>query len=266
MGTRLLLDKNLAPALAAAGLNSAAGILRLGGDPAATSVVTKVDLPVEGTVGTFHLKRYRYAGWATAKGLLGRGTFYGTAPEVLEFKNLAFLREKGIPAVRPIAAVSVVEKGLLRAHALLTEHVPDAPDLARRLATPGDPVLADQRLRKRVCELIGRIVHRMHTEAFAHRDLFARNVLVRIDEDGQPALFLCDCRRGGPPSLRWKFQDDLAALDSDLKGRLSRTDRLRILRTYAGPGDLKGWVKDLAARRERILAARASKAGTPAKG
>jgi hypothetical protein len=68
MGTRLHLDKNLAPALAAAGLNNAAGILRLGGDPKATSVVTIVELPVEGTVGKFHLKRYQYAGWATAKG------------------------------------------------------------------------------------------------------------------------------------------------------------------------------------------------------
>jgi len=260
MGTRLHLDKNLAPALAAAGLNNAAGILRLGGDPKATSVVTIVELPVEGTVGKFHLKRYQYAGWATAKGLLGRGTLYGTAPEVLEFKNLAFLREKGVPAVRPIAAVSVSEKGLLKAHALLTEHVPDAPDLARRMDTPGDPVLSDRRLRKRVCELIGRIVHRMHTEAFAHRDLFARNVLVRLDEEGEPVLWLCDCRRGGPPSMRWKFEDDLAALDSDLKGRLSRTDRLRILRAYTGPGDLKTWVKDLAARRERFVAERTKRA------
>jgi len=256
MGTRLLLDKNLAPALAAAGLNSAAGILRLGGDGEATSVVKEVEVPVEGTVGKFHLKLYRYAGWATAKGLLGRGTLYGTAPEILEFKNLAFLREKGVSAVRPIAAVSVVEKGLLKAHALLTEHVPDAPDLARRLATPGDPILVDVRLRRRVCELLGRIIHRMHMEAFAHRDLFARNVLVRIDEDGQPGLWLCDCRRGGPPSLRWKSQDDLATLDSDLKGRLPRADRLRILRTYTGPGNLKGWVKDVAARREALLAAR----------
>ena len=130
MGTRLLLDKTLAPALAAAGVRSAEAILSLGGDPDATSLVTIVELPVEGTSGRFHLKRYRYPSWAKSKGLLGRGTLYGMAPELREFKNLEFLREKGIPAVRPIAATSVTEGFRLVAHALLTEHVDGAIDLA----------------------------------------------------------------------------------------------------------------------------------------
>ncbi|MCC7139308.1 MAG: hypothetical protein IT460_12875 [Planctomycetes bacterium] len=251
MGVRLLLDKALAPALASAGLRSPEAILALGGDPQATSVVTVVDLPVDGTVGRFHLKRYRYASWGTSKGLLGRGTLFGTAPEVAEFKNLAFLREKGVAAVRPVAAVSVTASGRLVAHALLTEHVPDAIDLARRLATPGDPVRDDPAVRRRTCELIGRQVHRMHSEAFAHRDLFPRNVLVRVDEDG-PAVWFCDCRRGGPPSLRWKYVDDLATLDVDLRDRLPRTDRLRVLRAYAGPeGRLAPFAREVVARRRR---------------
>src|SRR5205823_1091899 len=84
VGVRLLLDKMLAPALAAAGIASAPAIFRLGGDPEATSLVTTVDVPVDGTVGRFHLKRYRYPSWAKAKGLLGRGTGWGTAPEIQE--------------------------------------------------------------------------------------------------------------------------------------------------------------------------------------
>jgi hypothetical protein len=255
VAVRLLLDKVLAPALAAAGLNSAAAVLSVGGDPSATSVVTTVDLPVDGTVGRFHLKRYRYPTWKTSKGLLGRGTWWGTAPEMREFKNLAFLREKGVPAVRPVAAASETSRGRLVAHALLTEHVPDAPDLAHRLATPGDPVRDDPHVRRRAADLLGRIVHNMHLEGFVHRDLFARNVLVRVDVGGEPFLWLCDCRRGGPPSLRWKAFDDLATLDSDLNGRLPRSDRLRALRAYAGPeGSLDSWVKDIAAKRDRVLA------------
>jgi tRNA A-37 threonylcarbamoyl transferase component Bud32 len=251
VGVRLLLDKALAPALAAAGLNSAAALFRLGGDPEAESVVTTVDVPVEDTSGRFHLKRYRYPGWGASKGLLGRGTLWGTAPEVREFRNLAFLREKGVAAVRPVAAASETRSLRLVAHALLTEHVTDGIDLARRLETPGDPVREDKTVRRRVAELLGRNVHRMHVEGFVHRDLFSRNVVVRVEEE-TPYLWFCDCRRGGPPSMRRKPLDDLATLDSDLRGRLSRTDRLRALRAYAGSGDLGKLVEKIAARRARL--------------
>jgi hypothetical protein len=252
MGARLLLDKILAPALAAAGLHSPEALLRLGGDPEATSLVAEVELPVEGTVGRFHLKRYRYPDWGKSRGLLGRGTLFGTAPELAEFKNLAFLREKGIPAVRPVAAAAVTSGLRLVAHALLTEHVPDAPDLARRLSTPGDPVAADVGVRHRVAELIGRNIFRMHSEGFVHRDLFARNVLVRVDEDG-PAVWFCDCRRGGPPGMGRKAVDDLASLDGDLKGRWSRAARVRVVRTYAGPGaDIHDFCAEIARRRDAL--------------
>jgi tRNA A-37 threonylcarbamoyl transferase component Bud32 len=259
VGIRLLLDKMLAPALAAAGIASAPAIFKLGGDPEATSVVTLVDLPVDGTAGRFHLKRYRYAGWAKAKGLLGRGTGWGTPPEVQEFKNLAFLREKGVPAVRPVAAASETKGLLLVAHALLTEHVPGAIDLEKRLAAKGDPVRDDPKVRRRTMELIGRHVHRMHSEGFTHRDLYARNVLVRVEES-DPSVVLCDCRRGGPPSMSSKALLDLAVLDADLVGRVPVRDRLRALRAYAGgEGSLRSWVKEIDGLRKKEIATREKK-------
>ena len=261
MGTRLVFDKKLAPALAAAGLRSAGALLALGGDPDATSLVTTVDLALEGTSGRFHLKRYRYPTWAKSKGLLGRGTLFGTAPEVLEFKNLEFLREKGVPAVRPIAAVAVTSGIRLVAHALLTEHQAGAIDLATRLSTPGDPVRDDRRVRRRTAELIGRHVHRMHSEAFCHRDLFARNVLVRVEDD-EVNVWFCDCRRGGTPSFSWKYEDDLATLDGDLADRLPRRDRVRALRAYAGPGvDLRPLAADIVSRRARRADPKGFRAG-----
>ena len=261
MGVRILLDKMLAPALAAAGIASAPAIFRLGGDPDATSVVATVDVPVDGTVGRFHLKRYRYPTWAKSKGLLGHGTVWGTPPEVQEFKNLEFLREKGVPAVKPVAAVAETKGMRLVAHALLTEDVPGALDLERRLSTKGDPVRDDARLRRRTLELIGRLLHRMHSEGFTHRDLYARNVLVRADEDDTSVVF-CDCRRGGPPTMHSKSMGDLATLDADLVGRVPVRDRLRGLRAYAGgDGSLREWVKEIDALRAKELARRERKKG-----
>jgi hypothetical protein len=252
MGVRVLLDPRLAPALNAAGLASASRLFGLGGDPAARRFVGTVDLPVEGTLGRFHVKRYRYDGWGTSKGLLGRGTLWGKAPEVAEFRALQWLREHGVAAVRPVAAASEARGGRLVAHALMTELVPGAVDVAKRLATPGDPLRDDPRVRRRFAELAGRLLHRMHAEGFVHRDCFARNVLVRVDDD-DVRLWLCDCRRGGPPSWRTGPWHDLAALDGDLKGRMPRTDRLRALEAYLDEGaDPSLAVKKVAALREKV--------------
>ena len=201
MGERLLLDPQLAPALHAAGVKNVEALLALAGPLEVPSVVTTVDLPVEGTVGRFHLKRYVYDGWGKAKGLLGRGTLWGTAPEVNEFRVLAKLREQHVPAVRPVAAAVRTARGRLVAHALLTEHVPGALDLERRLKDPSDPLRASRATRRRVAELIGRCLHRMHSFGLVHRDVYARNLLVRLEEEG-PKIWFLDCRRGGPPSWR----------------------------------------------------------------
>jgi hypothetical protein len=252
MGVRVLLDPRLAPALNSAGFASASTLFRLGGDPDAPRCVTTVDIPIEGTVGRFHVKRYRYDGWGRSKGLLGRGTLWGKAPEVAEFRALQWLREHGISAVRPVAAASETRRGRLVAHALMTEHVPGTIDLAKRLAAPGDPVRDVPSVRRRFAELVGRLVHRMHAEGFVHRDLFARNVLVRVDED-DVRLWLCDCRRGGPPSWRTGPWHDLASLDGDLKERLPRTDRLRALGAYLDEeADPSAAVKKIASLRAKI--------------
>jgi hypothetical protein len=236
MGDRLLLDRALAPALHAAGLTSTTALLALGGAPDARSLVTTVELPVEGTVGRFHLKRYAYAGWSTAKGLLGRGTLWGTAPEVNEFRVLTWMRENQVPAVRPVAAAARTQRGRLVAHALLTEHVPDAVDLERRLKDPADPLRLERGLRRRVAELIGRCLQRMHSFGYVHRDVHARNILVRFEEES-PRIWFLDCRRGGPPSWRSGAWHDLAMLDADWRGRWPRTDRLAALRAYLRADD-----------------------------
>ena len=199
MSCSYLVDPQLADALRAAGIAAGSDLLDLQVGDKPLNVVTPCELPVAGTEGRFHLKRYVYRGWRRSLRMLGRGTFWGRAPEMSEFLALRRLRELGVPAVRPVAAAARTRFGLLDSHALLTEHVPDALDLAQRLATPEDPLNTDADLRAQVIGLLARRVAAMHFRGFVHRDFFARNVLLRVGAQG-PELTFLDCRRGGPPT------------------------------------------------------------------
>ncbi|MFM8979003.1 MAG: lipopolysaccharide kinase InaA family protein [Planctomycetia bacterium] len=255
MGDRLLIDPALAPALHAAGVGTAAQLLALGGDGEAAHVVRMVDLPVAGTVGRFHLKRYAYPTWARSRGLLGRGTLLGSAPCLNEFRRLAEMREHQVPAVRPVVAAARTRGGRLVAHALLTEHVPGTRDLQQRLQDPGDPLCRDRRLRRQVAVMLGSVLHRMHAAALVHRDLYPRNILLRVDPEGlhEPRLWLCDCRRAGAPSWRRGTWHDLATLDADWRGRMPRGDRLATLRAYlADDADLGEAVRRVARLRPGV--------------
>jgi hypothetical protein len=248
VGDRILLEPGLAPALAAAGLASVDALLALNGPPDAPHVVTEVHVDVAGTCGHFHLKRYHYAGWARSRGLVGRGSLWGRAPEMNEFRALSRLREMGIPAVRPVAAASRTRRGRLVAHALLTEHTPNATDLATRLRDADDPLSLEPPLRRRVLDRIGHHLGRMHAEGFVHRDCHARNILVRlparadpradaVGDDGEVRIFFLDCRRGGNASLRKGPLYDLATLDADLLGLVPASDRLRLLTAWLPEGE-----------------------------
>jgi len=255
MSDRVVLAPDLAPALSAAGLASAEALLTLGdADAEAPHVVAEVALDVPGTIGRFHLKRYHYAGWGRSKGLVGRGTLWGRAPEVNEFRALTRLHEIGVPAVRPVAAAARTRGGRLVAHALLTEHVPDATDLAHRLRAADDPVGRDPATRRRVLTWIGRHLARMHAEGFVHGDCHARNILVRTEEDEEVHVWFLDCRRGGNATPRRGPFHDLATLDADLKGLVPVADRLRALRAWLPEDEpSRKHHARVARRRERLV-------------
>lgn len=216
MSAVFLTDPDLTAALAAAGLDSATSLLALWPGESATSLRTEVAMKVAGTCGRLYLKSYRYPGWGKSRGLVGRGSFFGTAPQVQEFRNLSWLRAHDVPAVRPVAAASQRVRGRLAGHALLTEIVPGARDLAAAMADPDDPVRSDRAHRYALAGTLGRAVARMHLHGFSHRDCHARNVLVRDDADG-PAIWFLDCRRGGRRGARRGRLFDLACLRIDLR-------------------------------------------------
>ncbi len=235
MSCHFHVDAELSDALRVAGIANGDDLLDLQVDDKPRNVVTPCKLSVAGTVGRFHLKRYVY-GLRRGLRMAGRGTFWGHAPEVSEFRALKRLRELGVPAVRPVAAAARTRFGVLVAHALLTEHVPGAADLGQRFATPDDPLRTDASLRVQVVELMGRHLATMHGGGFVHRDLFARNVLLRIGQDGAELTFL-DCRRGGPPTHRHGPRYDLECFAKDPRllrtGGFSVEELKRMLAVYA---------------------------------
>jgi len=252
MAELFLLDPALADAVRAAGIGGAEDLLRLG-DPGETRrFVGFVDLAVAGTAGRFHLKRYRYRGWRESRGLLGRGTLWGTPPEINEYRVLASLREAGVSAVRPVAACSLRHRARLVAHALLTEVLEGAVDLAARLRAPDDPLAVSRTLRRAAATALGTELARMHAAGLVHRDCHARNVLVTLAGD-DPAITFLDCRRGGRARRARDRLIDVATLDRDLRGVLTRGERRTALAAYLGPGrDAKAAVARLAGIRETL--------------
>jgi hypothetical protein len=254
MGEVLLFDPAWEPALRAAGLRSAGDLLALGDPRECRRHVGFVRLEAEGRSFALHLKRYRYDGWRASRGLLGRGTLWGVPPEIREFHALRTLRASGVPAVRPVAACATWVRGRLGAQALLTEAVQDAPDLAARLHDPADALRGDRRLRRALARALGDALRRMHDLGFVHRDCHARNVLVRVEGDGVRLWFL-DCRRGGVRG-RGGPLDDLASLDRDLRGLLTRGERRTALAAWLRGEDAGDVVRRIARRRERLPAPR----------
>lgn len=216
-------DPALETALMDAGISSPSRLIALGHrlsdheDGTATRWTSRrgpLTLTIQGEPRAFFLKTYRYPTWKKSKGLLGRGTVYGRAPELVEFDNLLWLRDRGIPAVRPVAAAATRTRGMLTGQALLTEIVPRARDLAAWITDPARPLQRDAVLQRRCLAQVASVVAAMHLQGFAHRDLFARNILVGL-RGSRPQVWLLDCRRGGVASRKHRLRD-LAQLRRDL--------------------------------------------------
>jgi tRNA A-37 threonylcarbamoyl transferase component Bud32 len=95
------------------------------------------------------------------------------------------------------------------------------------------------RLRQRLAWEMGALAARLHEAGIVHHDLHAANVLLRLEADDRPALYLIDLsavRLGGP--LSWHAsRANLVVLNRWFALRSSRTDRLRFWSAYfAGRG------------------------------
>lgn len=215
------------------GVRGALDLIGLAKPTDATSVQQRIEHVGARDRTTFFLKAYRLPTWARQKRMWGRGTAWGIAPEVREFRALVWLREQKLPAVEPVAAASWTVGRRLRAHALLVRWEEGAVDLAHAASDGAHPMATDPTFARRVAAALGTVVGRMHALGFHHRDLFPRNVLLAPGPAADPPhLLLLDCRRGGVGGWRRRRRYDLQTILAD--GTIRREDFMAAYRTVPG--------------------------------
>lgn len=140
-----------------------------------------------------------------------------------EVRALNWLHAEGIPVPRVLGFGMLRRCGLLRRSLLLLERIPDAEDLAQCLGRPGT-----LEARLRLLEAVGRAIARLHAASFYHRNLSARNLLVRDGVSG-PEILVIDC-----PRAEWGRFGPRTAF-------LRRADRLNVARSVlrCGAGDVE---------------------------
>jgi serine/threonine protein kinase len=184
------------------------------------------------------------------------------------------LRERGLPTARPLAVFYRRRCGLWYEGYVLFEKVEGALDLrgtAARLSKTD--VETRRRLIRPLLEELARVVRELHQRRLSHRDLKAANVLVQLPDKagGRPCCWLIDLvgvslYRRLPRSVRIK---NLARLHASFCRHplLSRTDKLRFLRTYLqwglrGGQRWKSWWRAIA-KATAAKAARNARLGRP---
>jgi serine/threonine protein kinase len=135
-----------------------------------------------------------------------------------------------VPVVEPLGYVSLSVGLGLRRGWLIAVEVTESRDLLEFLSGASAE-------RHAVLRLAGRTCRALHDAGFEHRDLHAKNLLVT--PDGRVLVLDFDaCRRHSGPldeELRlaglFRFE---RFVERRARGNVSRTDRLRFLRSYAG--------------------------------
>ncbi len=178
---------------------------------------------------TYYLKTFFQAG-------RGFRRYLGPSRARGEYLNLLRLRDLGIPVPEVMFWHEERTFGIFRGALLLLRDIPNSTDLAT-IARTGDARLQDRHWRLTVMHKLATYCRRFHDAGFVHNDLKWRNVLVTADT----ALYFIDCPLGGfrfGPRRRRGQLKDLACLDVLAAKFLSRTDRLRFYKLYAGTDKL----------------------------
>jgi tRNA A-37 threonylcarbamoyl transferase component Bud32 len=235
-----------------------------------SSTVAEIEFRVGGIIRPVIYKRFSATAWSDPwTGLVRwsgalKSWIYGHA-----------LRDRLLPTARPLAVFHRRRRGLPRDGYLLSEKVPDAVDLRVHVESLNRLPEGERRaaLRRRIDE-VSRLVRELHRRRLLHRDLKAANILVQSPTSkvqGQNSwpggndfgpLWLIDLaaisRQAKLPRAR-RLQN-LGRLHASFREnpRLTRTDKLRFLRTYLqwgllGRGGWKRWWRDVErATREKV--------------
>jgi tRNA A-37 threonylcarbamoyl transferase component Bud32 len=243
-----------------------AGAVLLKNSPSST--VASLNLTIAGESRPVIYKRFRVTSWTDPWTALVRPT----AP-LRSWRFGHGLRERGLPTARPLLVLERRRHGLTREGYLLTEKIPDAVDVRTWLDQQKSLPEADRRVTvRRLNDRLARLIRELHRRNLSQRDLKAANILVsrhacpwsavRDSDPPGPHLWLIDLVgiRLHADLCRKRCVQNLARLHASFRDHplLTRTDRLRFLRTYFGGGSTgiawkRWWVEVERATQAKML-------------
>lgn len=214
------------------------------------STVVELELSIGGRKCPVIYKRFSAGRWRDR--WLGWLRWFYRPPALRSWLAGHGLQERGLPTPRPLAVFHRRRWGFWCEGYLLTEKISEALNLhqVRQRLARLDAATRRPLLRALIDEL-ARLVRTLHQRQLSHRDLKAANILVQLPTvAGQPPrCWLIDLV--GVSRRRWlthrRCLKDLARLHASFyqDSLLSRTDKLRFLRTYLqwGLRGRQGWKK-----------------------
>jgi tRNA A-37 threonylcarbamoyl transferase component Bud32 len=196
-----------------------------------STAVAELEVEMAGKTRRMIYKRFHVTAWSDPWAASLRPT-----PALRSWQAGHGLRQRFLPTPRPLIVLHRVRRGLLHEGYLLVEKIEPACDLRQFLNAPRvEEGRRGQLLRTAIVEL-ARVIREMHRRRISHRDLKAANVLVQMDGDHRPRIWLIDLvgvsRHRRLP--RRRRVQNLARLNASFlqDPKITRTDRLRFLRTY----------------------------------
>jgi tRNA A-37 threonylcarbamoyl transferase component Bud32 len=153
-----------------------------------------------------------------------------------EYEHALAAAARGVPTFEPLAVGETCRGAGPRSSFLLTRTLPEARPLNSFLEAtlPQWPDPRRARMRQRLAVALGRLLARLHDAGVTHLDLHPGNLLIRLDGDDRPELFLIDLHAlhlGAPLSWRAR-RANLVILNRWFMLRSERNDRLRFWRAY----------------------------------
>ncbi|HUW17950.1 MAG TPA: lipopolysaccharide kinase InaA family protein [Sedimentisphaerales bacterium] len=158
-----------------------------------------------------------------------------------DFEAAAELSRAGINTPKTIACGEQWEILFEKRSFIITEKIPNAESLERRLPDcfTGPPTVESLRLRRAFIAQLAAFVRDFHRTRYRHRDLY----LSHIFYGDNARFYLIDLARAFRPKLfaeRFRRKDISQLYYSAPAGRFSNTDRLRFYFAYTGRCSLTG--------------------------